>query len=388
MGFLSAVALAAGALTVGAPLVLPADAASATSTFVPVHKILSSPRGVLTLPDGRQLMAKVYGLGGCTVNPSNPTGNPRGSASSNFTLFLQNSGAPCTLQDLNGVPTYVGFQAIRVTANGFKFTADLTLEDVDANTKPAADGPKGWRETMSSLALSDGSLVRPDVSVAPGALVAVKDYAIASSSLAEAGWTGVGAGAIPMQGISYDNWTRIENIGSGNAEPARGFLSYTQGIDDLLVFYGLTQPEAGNPSAGSAAFMSAIEIPAGCQCASGAAGERQVVLPTETVGRCTLKSRPVTPYGGSATSGARRPTSRRGCKRRLCRAARARVRRRTTLCTGWCRITRPRRTLGPCRRRQWRCRGFGRVVRRGERRWARGCCVGWHLLVFVQSMVE
>ena len=39
--------------------------------------------------------------------------------------------------------TYVGFQAIRVTANGFKFTADLTLEDVDANTKPAADGPKG-----------------------------------------------------------------------------------------------------------------------------------------------------------------------------------------------------------------------------------------------------
>jgi len=195
------------------------------------------------------------------------------------------------------VPTYVGFQAIRVTANGFKFTADLTLEDVDANTKPAADGPKGWRETMSSLALSDGSLVRPDVSVAPGALVAVKDYAIASSSLAEAGWTGVGTGAISMQGISYDNWTRIENIGSGNAELARGFLSYTQGIDDVLVFYGLTQPEAGNPSAGSAAFMSAIEIPAGCQCASGAAGERRVVLPTETVGRCTLKSRPVTPYG-------------------------------------------------------------------------------------------
>ncbi|OSX70289.1 hypothetical protein BU14_0816s0009 [Porphyra umbilicalis] len=297
MGFLSAVALAAGALTVGAPLVLPADAASATSTFVPVHKILSSPRGVLTLPDGRQLMAKVYGLGGCAVDPSNPTGNPRGSASSNFTLFRQKSGAPCTLQDRNGVPTYVGFQAIRITANGFKFNCDLTLEDVDANTKPAADGPKGWRETMSSLALSDGSLVRPNVSVAPGALVAVKDYAIASSSLAEAGWTGVGAGAIPMQGVSYDDWTRIENIGSDNAELARGFVSYTQGIDDLLVFYGLTQPEAGNPTAGTAAFMSAIEIPAGCQCASGATGGRQVVLPTETAGRCTLKSRSVTPYG-------------------------------------------------------------------------------------------
>eukprot|EP00168_Porphyra_purpurea_P014210 TRINITY_DN4044_c0_g1_i2.p1 TRINITY_DN4044_c0_g1~~TRINITY_DN4044_c0_g1_i2.p1 ORF type:complete len:206 (-),score=80.02 TRINITY_DN4044_c0_g1_i2:170-787(-) len=150
---------------------------------------------------------------------------------------------------------------------------------------------------MSSLALSGGSLVRPTVSVAPGALVGVEDYAIASTSLAEAGWTGVGTGAIPMQGVSYNNWTRIENIGSANAELARGFVSYKRGIDDLLVFYALTQPEFGNDAAATVAFMSAIKIPAGCQCAAGAATGRQVVLPTATAGRCTLKSRSVTPYG-------------------------------------------------------------------------------------------
>jgi len=43
------------------------------------------------------------------------------------------------------------------------------------------------------------ALVRPAVSVEQGALVAVKDYAVAAASLAEVGWTAVGAGNLPMQ---------------------------------------------------------------------------------------------------------------------------------------------------------------------------------------------
>lgn len=297
MGLLSFVAAAAGTVAIMSQLASPAAAKAKSTTSIPVHKILSSPGGVLTLPDGRQLAAKVYGIGGCVVDPSNPTGNPRGSADSNFTMFRQNVGPPCTLQDRSGTPTYVGFQAIRVVANGFKFTADLTVEDVDANTKPASEGANGWRETMSALGLSDGSLVRPELSVAKDALVGVKDYAIASTSLAEAGWNSVGAGNLPMQGVSYDSWTRIENIGGSNAELARGFVTFKEGIDDMLVFYGLTQPEAGRNDAGTAAFMSAIEVADGCQCSSGSSQTRQVALPTSDPGRCVIKSRSVTPYG-------------------------------------------------------------------------------------------
>lgn len=119
MGFLSLLAAAASTAAVVAPLVAPAAAKAASTTSIPVHTILSSPGGVLTLSDGRQLKAEVHFIGGCTTDPSQPTGQPREkNAASNMTEFLQVVGPPCVLADRSGTPTYVGFQAIRVTANG------------------------------------------------------------------------------------------------------------------------------------------------------------------------------------------------------------------------------------------------------------------------------
>jgi len=117
-------------------------------------------------------------------------------------MLRQESGPPCTLIDRNNKPTYFGFQALRVTANGCKFTANLTLEDVDASKPTAADAKKHWRETMSALGRADGLLVRPDVLVEQGSLVAVKNYAVVWASLAEVGWAGVGSGNVPMEAIA------------------------------------------------------------------------------------------------------------------------------------------------------------------------------------------
>lgn len=141
--------------------------------------------------------------GGCTTSAGRPTRAARNEDTNNpFTMLRKESGPPCTLVERNNKPMYVGFQALRVTADGCKFTANLTLEDVDASTPTAADAKNHWRETLSALGRADGLLVRQDVLVEQGSLVAVKNYAVASASLAEVGWTGFGSGNMPMEAIA------------------------------------------------------------------------------------------------------------------------------------------------------------------------------------------
>lgn len=102
------------------------------------------------------------------------------------------------------------------------------MADVDADCRSAgSDAEDGWRETMTACGLSVGSLVRPDVSIEQGALLGVKDYAVASSSLAEGIWAGIGSGNLPIQAVAHDSWVRVENIKDHQAELARRFVSFT-----------------------------------------------------------------------------------------------------------------------------------------------------------------
>lgn len=168
------------------------------------------------------------------------------------------------------------------------------VEDVDADTRTAgADAQLAWRQTMAALGLPSGALVRLDLSTETGALVSVKEYAIDSLSLAKAGWTGVGSGCLPMQAVAYDSWTRVENIKADNAELARGFVSFNEVIDDMMVMYVLTQPDVVDTKPTSA-FLSAIEVADGCQCSSTAAKARTVAQPVlGSEGRCVIKTRSV-----------------------------------------------------------------------------------------------
>lgn len=121
------------------------------------------------------------------------------------------------------------------------------MADVDADCRSAgSDAEDGWRETMTACGLSVGSLVRPDVSIEQGALLGVKDYAVASSSLAEGIWAGIGSGNLPIQAVAHDSWVRVENIKDHQAELARRFVSFTKAIDDLVVMEALPQPDAVN----------------------------------------------------------------------------------------------------------------------------------------------
>ncbi|KAK1868014.1 hypothetical protein I4F81_010511 [Pyropia yezoensis] len=278
----------------------------AATTSVPLHRILAAPGGVLTLPDGRQLGAKVYDLGGCVSTHTTRTGAPRGATTSNFTLLLQHTGPPCVVARRGGggggggSPTVVGAQAIRVVANGWTFAApSLTVEDVDANGKAPEDASSGWRDTITAVGVADGKLVRPAVSVAPDALVGVTDGAVAASTLAEAGLpagSGGGSGdAVALQSVAYASWSRVENVGPDDAALGRGVFSFGAPLSELLVLYSLAQAEAADDRIITGAYVSGVEVPDGCQCAAGPPEQRRQLVPGAVAGECHFVTREVTP---------------------------------------------------------------------------------------------
>ncbi|GAB0498501.1 hypothetical protein MMPV_009911 [Pyropia vietnamensis] len=272
--------------------------ARAATTSVPLHRIIAAPGGVLRLADGRQLGAKVYDLGGCTSTHTTRTGAPRGATTSNFTLLLQHTGPPCVVhrQEPNGTPTVVGAQAIRVVANGWQFTAPaLTVEDVDANTKPPAEAKSGWRDTITALGVTAGSVVLPSVSVAADALVGVTDSAVATSTLAEAGVSAGGGDTMALQSVTYASWSNVRNVGPDERALGRGVFSFDTPLNELLVLYSLAQAEAADDRVITGAYVSGVEVPDGCQCAKGKPETRQVLVPQPGTDECSTVTRTVTP---------------------------------------------------------------------------------------------
>jgi len=185
-----------------------ADARTACE-FVPIHRILASAGGVYKFADGRQLKARKVSVGGCSTMPALPSGIAYPDTNSNYTVMSHESDACITGTGRDGsTPTYAGFQAIVIEANGFKFSADLVLEDIDA--QPVADPTQGWRETMSSLAMADGAVVRPSMTTKPGSLVAVQPFRVPRASLQEVGFPS--SDDLLISGAAYSSWTETKSM--------------------------------------------------------------------------------------------------------------------------------------------------------------------------------
>jgi len=202
---------AAKALLATAVALLAATAADARTAceYVPIHRILASAGGVYTLADGRQLKARKVSVGGCTTMPGLESGSAYPDTHSNYTVISHESDACVTGTGRDGsTPTYTGFQAIVVESNGFKFSADLVLEDIDA--QPVGDPTKGWRETMSSLAMADGEVVRPSMTTKPGSLVTVQPFRLPRASLKEVGFPS--SDDLLISGAAYSSWTETKSM--------------------------------------------------------------------------------------------------------------------------------------------------------------------------------
>jgi len=202
---------AAKALLATAVALLAATAADARTAceYVPIHRILAPAGGVYKLADGWQLKATRLDVDGCTTMPGLQSGIAYPDTNSNYTVMSHESDACITGTGRNGsTPTYAGFQAIIVEANGFKFSADLVLEDIDA--QPVDDPTKGWRETMSSLAMADGAVVRPSMTTKPGSLVAVQPFRVPRASLKEVGFPS--SDDLLISGAAYSSWTETKSM--------------------------------------------------------------------------------------------------------------------------------------------------------------------------------
>jgi len=160
---------------------------------VPIHKFVAAPGGVYRLRDGWELKAKVVTVGGCPTSASIQTGAayPAADKHTNCTAFsYANHRTECltgATRDGSAPPTYKAFQAMVIEANGFRFSANLVMEDIDAQAD-GADPPHGRRETMMSLGMAGGAVVRPDVATMPGALVSVEPFKVPKAALAEVGF--------------------------------------------------------------------------------------------------------------------------------------------------------------------------------------------------------
>lgn len=276
--------------TVAAAVVLGTLAAAVEAKvceFVPVHRVLASAGGVYKMSDGRELKATKVDVGGCTTMAALATGLAYPNTDSNYTVVSHENDQHCvTGTGRDGqLPTYKGFQGILVEANGFKFSADLVLEDIDA--QPVKDPADGWRETMSSLGMADSAVVRPTMTTKQGSLVAVQQFRVPAASLKEVGFP---AKDLLIDGAAYSSWTETKNCPfmDDPAGQCKAFVSYPEPIDRLLIIYAVTQKSANDPNA--AAFFSEVTLACGCQCGAKAATPTTTVPIDGQPGKCRTES--------------------------------------------------------------------------------------------------
>ncbi|GAB0489384.1 hypothetical protein MMPV_000603 [Pyropia vietnamensis] len=264
-------------------------------TPLPVAQILENPAGYHTTHDGRQFKARVYNVNGCLSSPVNGTGHYAGTGR---TLMNIVTAAICTLVDdpVTGTPTYTSFQAFRIKANGFRFFATFTMEDIDAEIAHSGNWTLGWRETMTALGLSGGSIVRPILWTNTPTLVSVQDQAISGASLAEVGWTGFGD--IPVQGVAYASTTDIRNIGMSDRELGDGHVYFSSPIEELLIVYALTQFNPSNHAGSTFTWVTAIYIDWGCICTALPKICRDTIalVDPNVPGLCNIQSLSKTPH--------------------------------------------------------------------------------------------
>jgi len=290
---LTATAFVAAVTTLGRTV----GAATTAPFIVSFHEILTAPGGVYTLPDGRQFAAQTYSTNGCR-HEYVYTGVPA-SATSNATKIVQVDPADCTMvnrSSTSDVQTYVGVKVLRVVANGFKFLPRFTFSDVDTNSSNVYDGPFQWRDSVSSIGLADGSIVRPTLSLEPQTELAIVDSMVDKTALTQSGWPNFGAGDLPLESASYASWDVFEDIVGVDSYRGRAHVTYQQPIDDLLAFYALTHRSNVTRTYGTLVYLDGLIFPPSCQCSAGAPETRQIAVPTLTAGECMMTTRTFTPH--------------------------------------------------------------------------------------------
>jgi len=287
-----AAAAATAAVGVAVAAIAAATAASSAdtalmTTSVRLHQLVSSPGGVMTLADGRQMAASVYSVGGCEARPLSSGTSKDGTPDGDDTVLRQTTGRPCVLVNTTStaVPTWRGFQALRVRTNGFSFTPTFTLDGVDGSLDLRR---LDWRDAVAVIGRKGDVLVRPSFEL--GTDVGARETVLAAEAGEVAGWGKYGE--LLLTAVAYTSWRPVTRLLHTSAADTSARVTFPAPIDDLLIVYGLTHamPVVSGVFATDVS-VSPLNISAGCSCAKRPPSTRQSLLP---VGPSTCAQRQVT----------------------------------------------------------------------------------------------
>lgn len=265
--------------------------------YIAIHSIIQSPNQVHTFDDEggfREIKARTYNINGCNPHERLATGH---QYVGNYTFIGHSSNTStddCVVQSREGKTVYTSFQAVEVSVNGWKFSPEFDIDDIDSQVNVTEED--AWKESVAVLGIDESNIVTPTIKLHENTVLRTIDITVPK----EAGDTmGLDVGEVVSTGVEYAA-AKLFNcpFGRDNEESKKCRVSvrFTAPVDKVIIMYALSQKSKNDPKA--AAFFSEFLMGCGCRCSKVDAGRRMITVKApgtsnqcmyrETSGRRTL----------------------------------------------------------------------------------------------------
>lgn len=265
--------------------------------YVAVHSIIQSPNMVQTFDDEggfREIKAHTYDINGCNPHERLKTGH---QYVGNYTFIGHSSNTStndCVVENSDGKMIFRSFQAVEVSVNGWKFSPEFDIDDVDAQINATEED--AWKESVAVLGMDDDNIVTPTIKLHNSTILKTTDVMVPKAATDAMGLT---VGEVVVTGVEYAA-TELVNCPFGRdnelSKKCRVSVRFTAPVDKVIIMYALSQKSKNDPKA--AAFLSEFLMGCGCRCSKVEAGRRMITVKVpgtsnqciykETSGRRTL----------------------------------------------------------------------------------------------------
>lgn len=182
------------------------------------------------------------------------------------------------------------FQAIVVESNGYAFTPELFVDDIDAlETDNFFQGQlDAWRESAVVFGVANGKVVQPTLSFIPSTKLERQMFTVPQAALAE---MGLGAlGEVNVEGSEFKESLPPHNCpfaAENEDSECRMGVKFEQPIEKLAILYAATHKANQDPNA--AMFVSQLTLPCSCLCTERKMRGVKYFPSPENAGKCTRK---------------------------------------------------------------------------------------------------
>lgn len=257
--------------------------------YVAVHNIIVSPNQVHTFDDEggfREIKARTFSINGCNPHERLATGH---QYVGNFTFIGHSSNISsddCVVERRDEKTIFKSFQAVEVSVNGWKFSPEFDIDDVDSQVNVTEED--AWKESVAVLGVDETNIVTPTIKLHDNTVLRTTDIIIPKDATDE---MGLNVGEVLSTGVEYAS-TKLFNcpFGRDNEESkkCRVSVQFTAPVDKVIIMYALSQKSKNDPKA--AAFFSEFLMGCGCRCSKVDAGRRMITVKAPgTSNQCTYK---------------------------------------------------------------------------------------------------